>query len=143
LQPTDCRRIHIVGSGNIGLRLAGSQTGKCLLPLMGIKLKRSTETNPTGLRALSALSGSVGALIHPISLGDRCLKRVKSAVRNGDEHFRFAPISDGEADIRGLRIRADIVAKLFCVSESARLIQDRAPMCNIDSIIPSLGFQMA
>jgi hypothetical protein len=57
-QPADGGRIHVVRAGNISLRLAGSQASECLLPLMGIQLRRSTETNPTGLRAISALSGS-------------------------------------------------------------------------------------
>src|SRR6266508_4907279 len=38
------------------------------------------------------------------------------------------------------RLLADFVAKRFCASERARLIQDQAPMRNIDSRIQSLRF---
>jgi hypothetical protein len=40
----------------------------------------------------------------------------------------------------GLRVRADIVAKGFWASERATLIQDQAPMRNVDSKIHSSGF---
>ena len=54
--------------------------------------------------------------------------------------FRSAPnIGHSSASLIGL-FGADCVAKRFCASERARLIQDQAPMRNVDSGIPSLRF---
>jgi hypothetical protein len=48
--------------------------------------------------------------------------------------------TDVEADILELSLRADFVAKRFCASEGARLIQDQARMRNLDSRIHSPRF---
>jgi hypothetical protein len=45
-----------------------------------------------------------------------------------------------KADIAAGPLRADIVAKRFCASERAILIQDPAPMRNVDSKIHSPRF---
>jgi hypothetical protein len=51
-------RIHVVGSGNVSLRLAGSQPGKGLLPLMGFELWWAVKADTPDLRSLAALSGA-------------------------------------------------------------------------------------
>ena len=46
------------GARNIGLCFARSESLYRFLPLMGVELRRTTETHAAGLRSLPALSGA-------------------------------------------------------------------------------------
>jgi len=81
------------------------------------------------------------------------MNRLSSVIRismSASGHFRRparAPGGSGPASIADISRRrselpgwADFVAKRFCTSERATLIQDRAPMRNVDSKILSARF---
>jgi len=62
-QPPDGRRIHVIGAGDICLRLAGGKPLKGFLPLMGRQLTRPPELHAALLRTPAAFAGSGAPII--------------------------------------------------------------------------------
>jgi len=69
LQSADSRRIHVVGSGNVSLRLASSKPGNRFLPLMGCQLAGPAEFDAAFLRTFATLAGA-GTDQLPLELGE-------------------------------------------------------------------------
>src|SRR5262245_41392086 len=81
-----------------------------------------------GVRAEGPGTASIGG--GPVTLGRVPINRL-GLIRL--LNVRYSPNSGGKPDIAKGRSRADYVAKRFCSSERARLIQDQTPTRNADS----------